>query len=425
MTAGNRVAYMNARLIDPATGLDEIGGLLTEGATISNLSKSLFLDGIPDGTEVIDCTGYCLAPGLIDMHVFLGEPLEETSLAAAAGGITTIVVQPDTEPVLDQVALVDYMKRRGQEAPVNVYALAAATKNFAGEQMTEIGLLSAAGALAFTDSRRAISDAKVMRQLLTYASAHGALIVQHAEDPSLADGGSATEGEVATRLGIPALPAVAEVIMLERDLRLLELTGGRYHAAQLSTRAALNAIRKARASGMKASCGVTPHHFALNDLAIEEYRTFAKTSPPLRTEDDRKAVVEAIADGTVEVIVSSHDPHDEDSKRLPFSLAAPGVVGLETMLPIALELVHGGHVSLHDILKPMTSGPADLLNLPGGRLAEGAPADLVLFDKDAPYKIRAELLRSKAKNTPFDGRPIQGRVIRTVVGGTAIYEGGT
>lgn len=418
-----RVAYTNARLIDPATGLDEIGGLLTEGALISDLGKSLFSEGVPEEAEIVDCAGHCLAPGLIDMHVFLGEPLEETSLTATAGGVTTIVVQPDTEPVLDQVALVDYMKRRGLEAPVNVYALAAATKGFAGEQMAEIGLLSAAGALAFTDSRRAISDAKVMRQLLTYATAHGALIVQHVEDPSLAADGSATEGEVATRLGIPGIPPVAEVIMLERDLHLLRLTGGRYHAAQLSTRAALDVMRKAKAEGMKASCGVTPHHFALNDLAIEEYRTFAKTSPPLRSEDDRRAVVEAIADGTADVIVSGHDPHDEDSKRLPFSLAAPGVVGLETMLPITLELVHGGHVSLHDALKPMTSGPADLLHLPGGRLAKGAPADLVLFDKDAPYRLRGESLRSKAKNTPFDGRPIQGRVIRTVVGGAVIYEG--
>lgn len=419
----SRIAYTNARLIDPATGLDEIGGLLTDGALISDLGQSLFADGVPAEAEIVDCAGHCLAPGLIDMHVFLGEPLEETSLTATAGGVTTIVVQPDTEPVLDQVALVDYMKRRGLEAPVNVYALAAATKGFAGEQMTEIGLLSATGALAFTDSRRAISDAKIMRQLLTYATAHGALIVQHVEDPSLAADGSATEGEVATRLGIPAIPAVAEVIMLERDLQLLRLTGGRYHAAQLSTRAALDVMRKAKAEGMNASCGVTPHHFALNDLAIEEYRTFAKTSPPLRSEDDRRAVVEAIADGTVDVIVSGHDPHDEDSKRLPFSLAAPGVVGLETMLPIALELVHGGHISLHDALKPMTSGPAELLNLPGGRLAKGAPADLVLFDKDAPYRLRGESLRSKAKNTPFDGRPIQGRVMRTVVAGAAIYEG--
>lgn len=422
MTDNDRVAYINARLVDPATGLDEVGGLLTEGRSISDLGASLSAADMPEDAEIVDCGGHCLAPGLIDMHVFLGEPLEETSLAAAAGGVTTIVVQPDTEPVLDQVALVDYIKRRGQEAAVNVYALAAATKGFAGEQMTEIGLLSGAGALAFTDSRRSISDAKVMRQLLTYASAHGALIVQHVEEPSLAEEGSASEGEVATRLGIPGIPAVAEVIMLERDLRLAALTGGRYHAAQLSTRAALDAMRAAKAAGMRASCGVTPHHFALNDLAIEEYRTFAKVSPPLRSEDDRRAVVEAIADGTVDVIVSGHDPHDEDSKRLPFSLAAPGVVGLETMLPITLELVHGGHVSLHDALKPMTSGPADLLDLPGGRLAKGAPADLVLFDKDAPYRLRGELLRSKAKNTPFDGRPIQGRIIRTVVGGTTIFQ---
>lgn len=424
MSAGRRVAYINARLLDPATGLDERGALLTAGDQIAELGASLFADGVPDGTDVIDCEGACLSPGLIDMHVFLGEALETTALAAAAGGVTTIVVQPDMDPILDQVALVDYMKRRGLEAPINVHAMAAATKGFAGEQMTEIGMLSQTGALAFTDSRQAIADANVLRRLLTYASAYGALIVQHAEDPSLARDGCANEGEIATRLGLPDIPPAAEVIMLERDIRLVELAGGRYHAAQLSTAAAFDAVRKAKASGLPITCGTTPAHFALNELALEEYRTFAKISPPLRSEDDRKATVEAVADGTVDVIVSAHDPHDEDSKRLPFTLAAPGVVGLETMLPLALELHHGGHAPLLQVLGAMTCGPADLLGLPAGRLKEHAPADFVIFNPDTPRRLESALLHSKAKNSPFDGRPAQGEVLRTVVSGECIFERG-
>ncbi len=424
MSAGRRVAYVNARLLDPATGFDEQGALLTVGGEIAELGASLFADGVPDGTKVVDCAGACLSPGLIDVHVFLGEALETTALAAAAGGVTTIVVQPDMDPVLDQVAMVDYMNRRGLEAPINVHAMAAATKAFAGEQMTEIGMLTEAGALAFTDSRKPIADANVLRRLLTYASTYNALIVQHVEEPSLARDGCANEGEVATRLGLPDIPPAAEVIMLERDIRLVELAGGKYHAAQLSTAAAFEAVRKAKSAGLPITCGTTPAHFALNELAIEEYRTFAKISPPLRSEDDRKATVEAIADGTVDVIVSAHDPHDEDSKRLPFTLAAPGIVGLETMLPLALEIHHGGHAPLLRVLGAMTCGPADLLGLPAGRLREHAPADLVIFDPDTPRRLDSALLHSKAKNSPFDGRPVQGEVVLTVVGGESVFERG-
>lgn len=424
MSADRRVAYINARLLDPATGRDEQGALLTLGGKIAELGASLFADGVPEGTDVVDCAGACVSPGLIDMHVFLGEALETTALAAAAGGVTTIVVQPDMDPILDQVALVDYMKRRGLEAPINVHAMAAATKGFAGEQMTEIGMLTQTGALGFTDSRKAITNANVLRRLLTYASAYGALIVQHAEEPALAQDGCANEGEIATRLGLPDIPSAAEVIMLERDIRLVELAGGRYHAAQLSTAAAFEAIRSAKSKGLPVTCGATPAHFALNELALEEYRTFAKISPPLRSEDDRKATVAAIADGAVDVIVSAHDPHDEDSKRLPFTLAAPGVVGLETMLPLALELYHAGHVPLLRVLGAMTCGPADLLGLPAGRLKEDAPADLVIFDPDTPRKLDSAQLHSKAKNSPFDGRPVQGQVLRTVVAGETVFENG-
>jgi dihydroorotase len=424
MAAERRVAYVNARLLDPATGRDERGALLTVGGKVWDLGAHLFADGVTDGSEVVDCKGKCLAPGFIDMQVFLNEPVETTARAAAAGGVTTIAVMPNMNPVLDRVSLVDYIERLARDASVRIHPIAAATKDLGGTEMAEIGLLRAAGALAFSDGRKAISDAQVMRRVLTYASAHGALVIQHAEDPSLAANGVMNEGEMATRLGLPGVPAEAEVIMIERDLRLVALTGGRYHVSLVTTAAGIEAIRRAKAEGLPVTCGTAPHYYALNELAVEEYRTFARTSPPLRTEADRRAVVEGIADGTVDVIVSSHDPHDVESKRLPFDLAASGVIGLETILPTAMDLLHGGHVPLMRLLDALTARPADILGLPGGRLAKGQPADLVLFDPDAPGRIDPDKFHSKAKNSPFEGRPVQGKVVRTIVAGRTVYQAG-
>jgi dihydroorotase len=424
MAADRRAVYMNARLLDPASGRDERGALLTVGGKIWELGADLFADGITDGSEVIDCKGLCLAPGLVDMQVFLGESVETTARAAAAGGVTTIAAMPNMSTVLDQVSLVDYIERLARDASVRIHPIAAATKGMGGEEMTEIGLLRAAGALAFSDGRRAIADSQVMRRVLTYARAHGALVIQHAEDPALSREGVMNEGEMATRLGLPGIPAEAEVIVVERDLRLVALTGARYHVGLVTTAAAIEAIRRAKAAGLPVSCGTAPHYFALNELAVSEYRTFARTSPPLRGEDDRRAVVEGLADGTIDVIVSSHDPHDVESKRLPFDVAASGVIGLETMLPVALELAHGGHVALPRLLAALSARPAEILGVPGGRLAKGEPADLVLFDPDAPRRIDADAFHSKAKNSPFDGRPVQGKVMRTVVGGRTVYQAG-
>ena len=421
MSAERRVVYMNARLLDPATGLDTMGALLTVGGKIWEFGSDLFADGVTDGSEVVDCGGKCLAPGLIEMQVFLGESIESTSAAAAAGGVTSLTVMPDMNPVLDQVALVDYIKRLAQDADVRIYPIAAATREMAGREMTEIGLLRAAGALAFTDCRHAVADAQVMRRVLTYAASHGALVIQHAEEPALANGGVMNEGEMATRLGLPGIPSEAEVMMVERDLRLVSLTGARYHVAQISTRAAIEAVREAKAAGLPVTAGTASEYFALNELATAEYRTFAKLSPPLRSEDDRRAVVEGLADGAIDVIVSSHDPHDEESKRLPFDLAEPGTVGLETLLPIALELVHGGHVPLMRVLDALATRPADILGIEGGKLEKGASADLVLFDPDTPIRIDPASFHSKAKNSAFDGRPVQGKVLRTVVGGNTVY----
>ena len=426
---GRRVAYVNARLLDPDSGLDAPGGLLVEGERIADVGAGLFAGGAPEGVETVDCGGRCLAPGLVDMRVQLREPGEEHketvesgSRAAAAGGITALVCLPNTDPVIDDVAVVEFIARRAREVKlVKIFAYGSVTRGCRGENLTEMGLLQEAGALGFTDGLRAVADSRVMRRALSYAGGLGALILQHPEDPALARGGAMTEGELATRLGIPAIPAAAEVMMVERDLRLVELTGARYHAAHLSTRAALDAVRRAKKRGLKVTCDTAPPYFALNETAIGEYRTFGRLSPPLRSDDDRRAVEEAIVDGTIDAIASDHAPQDQDAKRLPFTQAEPGTVGLETLLPVSLELHHQGRMSLLDVLARLTCRPADILGLPLGRLRKGAPADLVLFDVERPWRIDADALRSKSKNSIFDRRPVQGSVLRTVVDGRPVY----
>ena len=429
MSAGKRVAYLNARLADPASGLDAPGALLTEGPEIADLGPGLFAEGVPEGIETVDCGGHCLAPGLIDMHVYLREPgaehketLASGSQSAAAGGVTTMICMPNTSPVIDDIALVDFIARRARDtAIVNVHPMAAITKGLGGREMTEMGLLAEIGAVAFTDGHLPIVDAQVMRRALSYASTFGLLIVHHVEEPALVGEGCVTEGEIATRLGLAGIPAAAEAIMIERDVRLVELTGGRYHAAHVSTAAALDVARAAKARGLPITCGAAPHNFALNESAIGEYRTFAKTSPPLRAESDRQALVDGLRDGTIDVISTGHSPQDQEGKRLPFAQAAYGIVGLETLLPLALELHHKGEIGLLDVLATMTARPAELLGLPCGRLAPEAPADLVLIDLDVPWRIEVDRFRSKSRNSPFDERPVQGRAVRTVVGGETVY----
>ncbi|MGE4218539.1 MAG: dihydroorotase, partial [Alphaproteobacteria bacterium] len=377
----------------------------------------------------VDCDGMCLAPGLIDIRVRTCEPgaehkesIASAGRAAAAGGVTTVVALPDTDPVIDDVPVVEFVTRRGQEAgTVRVHCYGTVTRGLSGRELTEMGLLAEAGALAFTDGARAVADSQVMRRALSYASGMGLLIVQHPEDPSLA-GGAMNSGEIASRLGLSGIPTEAEVIMVERDLRLVALTRGRYHAAHVSTAAAIEAIRQAKQRGLPVTCDTAPHYFALNETAVGEYRTFAKVSPPLRDEMDRRAVVAGLADGTIDVIASDHTPQDQDSKRLPFALAEHGIIGLETLLPLTLGLYHEAALSLLDALAKVTVKPAALLGLPSGRLRRGAPADLVLFDPDRPWIVQEAGFRSKSKNSPFDGRPVQGQVLRTVVGGQTIFQ---
>src|SRR3954466_12509111 len=359
---GSRVAFKNARLIDPASGLDAKGGLLVENGRIADVGPRLFNDAEPHDPEVVDCRGLVLAPGLIDCRVFTGEPgaehresLESASTAAAAGGVTSMIVMPNTDPVIDEPSLVDFILRRAAAtAKVHVLPCAALPKGLAGETMTEIGLLKEAGAIAFSDGDRSVANARVLRRALAYAATFDALVLSHAEDPELVKGASATEGEFATRLGIPAGPAIAEAMMVERDIRLVELTGARLRCAQISTGAALDAIAAAKARGLPVTCGVAAHHLPLNELDVGHYYTFRKMRPPLRSEADRAAMVEGVASGVIDVIVSSHDPQGADTKRQPFASAAAGTVGLETLLPAALSLSHNGHASLSHILKTLT-----------------------------------------------------------------------
>ncbi|MPZ11213.1 MAG: amidohydrolase family protein [Kiloniellaceae bacterium] len=425
----HRTAYVNARLLDPASGLDVPGALLAEDGKIADLGPDLFKDGVPEGVQRVDCAGACLAPGLVDMRVQIREPGEEhketmdsAGRAAAAGGVTSMVGLPNTDPVIDDVAGVEFIARRAREVKrVKVYTYAAVTRNLEGRELTEMGLLAESGAVAFTDGVKAVENAQVMRRALAYARTFGHLIVQHPEEPSLA-GGAMNGGEMATRLGLPGIPKLAEVMMIERDLRLVEMTGGRYHVAHISTAESVEAIRRAKARGLDVTCDTAPHYFALNEIAVADYRTFAKVSPPLRGEDDRQAILEGVADGTIDAIASDHSPHDVESKRLPFAIAEPGIVGLETLLPLSLQLYHSGKAGLLDLLACLTVRPAGILDLRAGRLAKGAPADLLVFHPERAWKIEPDNFASKSKNSPFEGLPVQGRVCRTVVDGRALFE---
>ena len=423
-----RRAYVNAHLVDPAQGFDGKGGLIVADGRIIAAGPKVKASSAGTGTPVVDCKGKLLCPGLIDMRVFTGEPgnehretLASASEAAAAGGVTTMIVMPDTDPVIDEAAIVDFILRRARDtALVRVAPMAALTKGLGGETMTEIGLLKEAGAVAVTDGRRAVANAAVFRRALAYARDMGMPVVQHVEEPALSKG-VMNEGEISARLGLPGIPAAAEAILLERDVRLVELTGAAYHAAQVSCAASLDIVRRAKDRGLPVTCGVSVNHLVLNEHDVGAYRTFFKLSPPLRTEEDRKALVEGLADGTIDVIVSSHDPQNADTKRLPFSEAEFGAIGLETLFSAALGLHHNHGVPLSRILAALTLGPARILGLEGGRLEPGAPADFVLADPQHSWRVEETELRSRSKNSPFEHQTLSGRVLETVVAGRSVY----
>lgn len=420
------ILFTGVRLLDPASGLDTTGDLLVRDGAILDLGQNI---GRPDGAATIAGDGLCLAPGLVDLRAALGEPgaehretIASATLAASAGGITTICALPDTDPPLDDPALVQFVLRRGEATGrVTLLPYAAATKHCEGQEIAEYGLLKEAGAVAFTDGTRAIGNARTMRLALSYARAFGSFVVQHPEDPTLAAGGAATEGELATRLGLPGIPAAAEAMLVARDIALARITGGHVHFAHVSTGAALDLIRGAKAEGLKVTCDTAPPYFDLNETAIGDWRTYAKLSPPLRPDSDRLAVVAALRDGTIDAIASDHQPHDADDKRLPFAQAAAGGAGLATLLGVTLARVHGGDLTLLQALDLMTARPARLLGIGAGRLAKGAPADLVLFDPDRAWQVKDGHLPGKAQNSPFDGRALEGRVVGTWKSGRKVF----
>ena len=421
--------FVNARLIDPEAGTTRTGSLTVRDGRIAAMDTDL--PPAADDATVIDCRGRYLAPGIVDLGVKVCEPGERhkesyrsAGLAAAAGGVTTMVTRPDTSPPIDSPEVLEFVTRRAKEAsPVNVVPTAALTKGRAGREMTEIGFLMDAGAAAFTDCDRVISDTKVFSRALTYARSLDALVIGHPQDPGLSAGAAATSGKFASLRGLPAVSPMAERMGLDRDIALIEMTGARYHADQITTARALPALERAKRNGLDITAGVGIHHLTLNALDIADYRTFFKLTPPLRDEDDRLAVAEAVASGLIDIICSMHTPQDEESKRLPFEEAAAGAVGLETLLPAALRLVHAEMMDIATLWRALSLNPARRLGLPGGRLATGAPADLVLFDADAPFVLNRANLRSKSRNTPFDGMRMQGKVLKTYVAGTCVFEG--
>jgi dihydroorotase len=415
--------FQNARLIDPEAGTDAPGSLTVKDGLI--LSRD---DKAPKGAKVVDCGSKCLAPGIVDLGVKIGEPGERhresfrsAGLAAAAGGVTTIIARPDTTPAIDTPETLEFVTRRAAESPVRIRHMAALTKGRLGAEMTEIGFLLDAGAVAFTDATHVSTEVRAITRAMAYARSLGALVIGHPQDPGLSAGASATSGKFASLRGIPAVSPMAERMGLERDLALVEMTGVRYHADQITTAKALPALAAARAAGLDVTAGTSIHHLTLNEFDVGDYRTFFKFTPPLRSEPDRLAMVAAVADGSIDIISSMHTPADEESKRLPFEEAAPGAVALETFLPAAMRLFHAGHLTLPALFRAMALNPATRLGLPQGRLAIGSPADLILFDPDAPFLMDRFKLRSKSKNTPFDGARMEGKVLATFVGGTQVF----
>ena len=414
------ICFTNARLIDPETGTQEIGSLtVADGHIVEN----------GPAREMINCGGKCLAPGIIDIGVKVCEPGERhkesyrsAGLAAAAGGVTTMVTRPDTTPAIDSPEVLEFVRRRANEvAPVNVLVMAALTKGREGREMTEIGFLQDAGAVAFTDCDHVVRDTKVYSRALTYARSLNALVIAHVQEPTLSSGAAVTSGKFASLRGLPGVSPMAERMGLDRDIALIEMTGVRYHVDQITTARALPALQRAKANGLDITAGVSIHHLTLNELDVADYRTFFKVKPPLRSEDDRLAVIDALANGTIDLISSMHTPQDEESKRLPFEEAASGAVAMETLLPAAMRLVHNNYLDLPTLWRALSLAPAKRLGLPAGRLSIGAPADLVLFDPDTPFVLDRFKLHSKSKNTPFDGARMQGRVHATYVAGRQVF----
>lgn len=428
--SGDRTAYVNARLIDPESGLDEKGALLIDGAAIADFGPGLFKDGTPEGVEVVDCGGHILCPGLLDIQVHFREPgqehkenIETGSKSAAAGGVTTVACMPNTKPVLDDPSLISFIHARARETGyVNVRTYGCISQGMKGETITEMGLMVDAGAVGFTDDGLPAMNAHLMRRALEYSKMLGVPIAQHAEDLNLSCGGCMNEGAVSARLGLKGIPNASESVIVARDILLAELTGGQYHVLHISTAEAVELVRQAKKKGLKVTAEAAPHHFTLTDEMVAQHSAYAKMNPPLRAETDRLALLEGLKDGTIDAIATDHAPHEPETKDVPMDEASFGIVGLETMLPIALTaLYHSKAMSLRDVLAAMTYKPADIIHVNAGRLKKGAPADLALIDLNAEWIIDPKIFHSRSKNSPYVGEKAKGRAVRTIVGGETVF----
>lgn len=429
----SKTIIKNAHLVDPSQGIDGKASLLIENGKVADIHLGGHLGdaelSIADGAEIIDAKGNYVFPGLVDARVHTGEPGSEhretiasASAAAASGGVTSFIMMPDTNPIIDEVSLVDYVRRAARDnALVNVYPSAAVTKGFEGKELTEFGLLQEAGAVMLTDGHNSFKNPLTLRRALTYARDFGMVISAETQDQDLAANGVMNEGLTATHLGLSGIPREAEIIALERDLRIAALSKGNYHAAKLSTSTSTEAMARYKNDGVKVTAGVSINSLTLNENDIGRYRTFLRLSPPLRTEDDRQAMIEALKNGTLDIIVSSHDPHDVDTKRHPFAEAASGAVGMETLLSAALRLHHNDQVPLSRIIEALSTKPANIFGLDAGTLKKGAKADLCIVDIDAPWVCREAQLKSRSKNTPFEGELFSGKVLQTLVEGNTIH----
>ena len=422
---------INARILDPKNQIDEIGGLIVDSkCLIKAVGKKVANGNLPSEVDKIDIKKQILMPGIVDMRVFVGEPgfeykenFRTLSNAALSGGVTSVVSMPNTSPVIDNVSMVDFLKRRGRDkSKINIFPAASLTKNTDGKQMTEFGLLKRKGIVAFTDGIKTVQDPQVMSRIMSFAAQSGSLIIQHAEDNILSEGGLINEGEISTRLGLKGIPSLAEKIIVERDLSFLEEYFCRYHISQISSKKTVSIIQKAKEEGKKFTTWVSVNNLSLNENDIGDFKTFLKLSPPLRTEDDRLALVNGVNDGIIDVIVSDHKPEDEESKRLTFAQAATGACGIETLLPLALELFHNKSIKLSKLIASITSNPAKILEIDKGTLEKGKDADLCVVDINKPWVVDKDKLKSKSKNTPIENRKLQGQVLKTFIKGEIAYE---
>jgi len=422
---------INARILDPKNQIDEIGGLIVDSkGLIKAVGKKVANGNLPSEVDKIDIKKQILMPGIVDMRIFVGEPgfeykenFRTLSNAALSGGVTSVVSMPNTSPVIDNVSMVDFLKRRGRDkSKINIFPAASLTKNTDGKQMTEFGLLKRKGIVAFTDGIKTVQDPQVMSRIMSFAAQSGSLIIQHAEDNILSEGGLINEGEISTRLGLKGIPSLAEKIIVERDLSFLEEYFCRYHISQISSKKTVSIIQKAKEEGKKFTTGVSVNNLSLNENDIGDFKTFLKLSPPLRTEDDRLALVNGVNDGIIDVIVSDHKPEDEESKRLTFAQAATGASGIETLLPLALELFHNKSIKLSKLIASITSNPAKILEIDKGTLEKGKDADLCVVDINKPWVVDKDKLKSKSKNTPIENRKLQGQVLKTFIKGEIAYE---